>query len=142
MFNRVVGDSALELDFAAMLDQLPDVASFAHNSAGVAFKIEYRTTDGRIVDYFPDFMVKTSDGKVWIVETKGRVDIEDAPNWRRLVRWCEEATRAGNVVFDRYPCGRLGDKPICLFRRGCDDVQRARAVAPCSKACRPTTPRT
>ena len=99
VFNRVVGDSALELDFAAMLDQFPDVASFARNSAGVAFKIEYRTTDGRIADYFPDFIVKTSDGEVWIVETKGRVDIDDAPKWRRLVQWCEDATKAGDVVF-------------------------------------------
>ena len=99
VFNRVVGDSALELDFAAMLDQFPDVASFARNSARIAFKIEYRATDGRIADYFPDFIVKTKDREVWIVETKGRVDIEDGPKWRRLVQWCDDATKAGEVAY-------------------------------------------
>ena len=62
VFNRIVGDSALELDFAASVDQFPDVVSFARNSARIAFKIEYQATDGRIADYFPDFVVRTSDG--------------------------------------------------------------------------------
>ena len=98
VFNRVTGN-ALELDFPAMLDQFPDVVSFARNSARLAFKIEYRATDGRIADYFPDFIVKTGDHEVWIVETKGRVDIEDPPKWRRLVQWCEDATKAGDVAY-------------------------------------------
>jgi type III restriction enzyme len=99
LFNRVVADSALELDFAASLDQFPDVVSFVKNSARVAFKIEYQATDGRIADYFPDFIVKTEDGRAWIAETKGRVDIEDAPKWRRLVQWCEDVTKDGDVVY-------------------------------------------
>jgi type III restriction enzyme len=99
VFNRIVGDSALELDFAASVDQFPDVVSFARNSARIGFKIEYQATDGRIADYFPDFFVRTSDGVVSIVETKGRVDIEDAPKWRRLVQWCEDATRGGEIVY-------------------------------------------
>ena len=99
VFNRVVGDSALELDFAASVDQFPDVVSFARNSARIAFKIEYRATDGRIADYFPDFMVKTGDREVWVVETKGRVDIEDAPKWRRLAQWCEDATKGGDMSY-------------------------------------------
>jgi type III restriction enzyme len=99
VFNRVVGDSSLELDFAAALDQFPDVVSFARNSARVAFKIEYQATDGRIADYYPDFIVKTGERETWIVETKGRVDIEDAPKWRRLVQWCEDATKAGDIAY-------------------------------------------
>jgi type III restriction enzyme len=99
MFNRVVGDSAIELDFAASLDQFPDVVSFARNSARVAFKIEYRATDGRIADYFPDFIVKTGPHEIWIVETKGRIDIEDAPKWRRLVQWCGDASKAADVLY-------------------------------------------
>ncbi|MGA8714878.1 MAG: type III restriction endonuclease subunit R, partial [Roseiarcus sp.] len=99
VFNRIVGDSALELDFAASVDQFPDVISFARNSARIAFKIEYQATDGRIADYFPDFFVKTGDREVWIVETKGRVDIEDQPKWRRLVQWCSDATRDGKVAY-------------------------------------------
>ena len=98
VFNRVIGDG-LELDFAASLDQFRDVVSFARNSTRVAFKIEYQATDGRIADYFPDFVVKTGDREIWIVETKGRVDIEDAPKWRRLIQWCEDASKAGEIVY-------------------------------------------
>jgi len=84
---------------ASTLDQFPDVVSFARNSARVAFKIEFRATDGRIADYFPDFIVKTGEHEVWIVETKGRIDFEDAPKWRRLVQWCDDASKAGNVLY-------------------------------------------
>ncbi len=97
VFNRVVADNALELDFAASVDQFPDVVSFARKaraSPSRSFKIEYRATDGRIADYFPDFIVKTGDREVWVVETKGRIDIEDAPKWQRLVQWCKDATKA------------------------------------------------
>ncbi len=100
VFNRVVAENnSLELDFAASVDQFPDLISFARNSARIAFKIEYRATDGRIADYFPDFIVKTGDREVWVVETKGRVDIEDAPKWRRLVQWCKDATNGGDMSY-------------------------------------------
>jgi type III restriction enzyme len=44
--------------------------------------------------YTPDFIVRTTDGKVWIVETKGREEIDLPQKMARLRQWCEDATEA------------------------------------------------
>lgn len=41
---------------------------------------------------YPDFVVRDTDGVVWIIETKGREDVEDAGKFARLKLWCEDAT--------------------------------------------------
>lgn len=41
-----------------------------NNYLAVGFKIAYVKTDGDLSNYVPDFLVKTTDGTVWIVETK------------------------------------------------------------------------
>lgn len=47
-----------------------------------------------ISHYVPDFLVKLSDSETWIVETKGREDLNDPRKWERLKQWCEDATEA------------------------------------------------
>jgi type III restriction enzyme len=93
VFNRVVGDSNLELVFAAFLDGCADIASFAKITRNTHFKIEFVASDGTISNYFPDFAVKEQDGSIWIVETKGLEDLDVLPKWQRLVAWCRDATR-------------------------------------------------
>lgn len=90
LFNRIVGDSHLELEFAAFLDKADDVVSFAKNFFAVQFKIDYRNSDGEISNYFPDFIVKTTSGDIYIVETKGHEDLDVAPKRKRLKQWCED----------------------------------------------------
>jgi len=93
IFNKVVvGDNKLELDFAAFLDGCDDIISFAKNYQSTSFRIEYRTSDGGIANYYPDFIVKETDSKMWLIETKGREDVEDPLKWERLVHWCEDAS--------------------------------------------------
>jgi len=92
IFNRVIGDSHLELRFAKYLDNASDVKAFAKNSKAVHFFMEYVNATGEIAHYYPDFLVKTNDEKIYIVETKGLQDLDVAPKWRRLVQWCEDAT--------------------------------------------------
>ena len=92
LFNRVIGDSSLELDFAKFVDQKQDVVAFAKNILGINFKIEYVNAKGDISNYYPDFFVKTSDGKVYICETKGQEDVDVKRKWNRLVTWCEDAS--------------------------------------------------
>ncbi|AMJ63185.1 DEAD/DEAH box helicase family protein [Bosea sp. PAMC 26642] len=101
LFNRVVGDSALELAFAGFLDDCPDILSFAKNAQHTGFSIEYRTADGSISSYIPDFLVKRSDKEVWIVETKGREDVNDPEKWRRLKLWCADASATEDGVVYR-----------------------------------------
>ena len=57
--------------------------------------IEYRTADGSIANYFPDFIVEKSPKEIWIVETKGREDLDDPPKWDRLKDWVADATARG-----------------------------------------------
>ena len=92
LFNKIVGDSGLELDFAGFLDSCDDIVSFVKNSQSTQFRIEYRNADGSIANYFPDFIVKRSENEMWIVETKGREDLDDPPKWERLKQWCADAT--------------------------------------------------
>jgi type III restriction enzyme len=93
VFNRTVGDSSLELDFAAFLERCPDVTAFAKNYFAVGFKLDYVTASGEISNYFPDFFVRTPDQTIWIVETKGREDLNDPGKWERLKQWCADSTR-------------------------------------------------
>jgi len=93
VFNRIVGDSQFELEFADFLERLADdeVISFAKNYYEVHFKIDYKNADGTIANYYPDFFVKTDEKTVYIVETKGREDLDDPLKIERLVQWCDDA---------------------------------------------------
>ena len=92
LFNKVVGDNDFEREFAGFLEACPEVVSFVKNSQSTAFRIEYRTHDGTIANYYPDFVARTDSGEVWVVETKGREDLEDPEKWSRLVQWCADAS--------------------------------------------------
>ncbi len=100
LFNRIVGEphaGGFELAFAGFLDDAPDVAAFAKNYLAVGFKIDYVRADGDLSNYVPDFLVKTTDGTVWIVETKGREELDLPRKMSRLRQWCEDATAASRA---------------------------------------------
>ena len=42
--------------------------------------------------YYPDFIVKETVTDIWLIETKGREDLEDPHKWARLKQWCADAT--------------------------------------------------
>jgi len=90
VFNRIVGDSQLELRFADFLEKCDDVVSFAKNYQAVHFKLDYVNADGDISNYYPDFMVKLADSRIVIVETKGLEDMDVPHKMARLRQWCED----------------------------------------------------
>jgi type III restriction enzyme len=92
VFNKIVGDSVFELEMAAFLDGCDDIVSFVKNAQSTNFRIEYPNADGGIANYYPDFIVKRTESDIWIVETKGREDLDDPLKWERLRQWCEDAT--------------------------------------------------
>ncbi len=102
VFNRIVGDSHLELEFAAFLDQCPDVASFAKNYLAVHFKLDYVNADGNISNYYPDFIVRLKDGRLVIIETKGQEDLDVPLKMERLKQWCEDLNRIQSAVYYDY----------------------------------------
>lgn len=98
VFNKIVGENnadGLEMDFAAFLEKTaPDVQSFAKNYMAVGLKFDYVKANGELSTYTPDFLVRTTDGRVWIVETKGREELDVPQKMHRLRQWCIDATEA------------------------------------------------
>lgn len=60
----------------------------------VGFKLDYVKADDDLSNYIPDFPVKTTDGTIWIVETKGREELDLPQKMARLRQWCEDASDA------------------------------------------------
>ncbi len=98
VFNRVIGDSHLELLFARFLEDAGDVVSFAKNYLAVRFRLDYVNADGEISNYHPDFLVKLGDEQVVVVETKGQEDLDVPPKMERLRQWCEDINQAQKSV--------------------------------------------
>jgi type III restriction enzyme len=98
VFNRIIGDSHFELLFARFLDDCDDVISYAKNYLAVHFKLDYVNADGDISNYYPDFMVKLSNRRIFIVETKGQEDLDVPLKMQRLRQWCEDVNRVQTDV--------------------------------------------
>ena len=98
VFNRITGDSHFELEFAKYLENCPDVVSYAKNYWAVHFKLDYVNADGDISNYYPDFLVKLTDDRVIVVETKGQVDQDVEPKMRRLSQWCSDINKSQSEV--------------------------------------------
>jgi type III restriction enzyme len=97
LFNRIVGEpraGGLELAFAAFLEAAPDVQAYAKNYFAIGFRLDYVRAGGDLSTYTPDFLVRATDGTVWIVETKGREELDLPQKMRRLRQWCADATAA------------------------------------------------
>ena len=99
LVSKIVGEPSaggFELKFAYFLeDTAPDVQSFAKNYLAVGFKLDYVKADGDLANYVPDFLVRTTgDETVWIVETKGREELDLPQKMARLRQWCADATAA------------------------------------------------
>ena len=101
VFNKIIGDSKLELRFAQFLERVPDVISYAKNYTQVKFKIDYIDAAGNIANYIPDFLVKVSETKTFVVETKGLEDLHDPLKIKRLKQWCADVNAShSDVEFD------------------------------------------
>ncbi|MCG3197849.1 MAG: hypothetical protein GHCLOJNM_02342 [bacterium] len=98
VFNRIIGDSHFELLFARFLEDCEDVVAHAKNFRWVHFKLDYVNADGDISNYQPDFFVKVSDKEIFIVETKGREDLDVPLKMERLRQWCEDINRVQSAV--------------------------------------------
>lgn len=98
VFNKVIGDSHLELQFASYLESCDDIVSYSKNYLAVHFKIDYVNADGDISNYYPDFFVKISAKEVYIVETKGLEDLDVPLKMARLKKWCEDINRVQSKI--------------------------------------------
>jgi len=105
VFNRIVGEGnadGLELAFASFLETAPDVQAFGKNYMAVGFKLDYVKANGDLSTYTPDFIARTTDGTVWVIETKGREELDVPQKMARLRQWCEDATAASGGPSYRF----------------------------------------
>lgn len=119
VFNKIIGDNPFELELASYLkSRFDDVVSYAKNTmgeGGVNFKMEYQAEDGNIREYYPDFFVKTGNNTFYILETKGREDLDDVRKIKRLAVWCNDI----NTVQHEHTY-----TPVYIKQEKWDDVKK------------------
>jgi len=92
IFKYVTCDNEFERTFAKFLQASSDVVSFAKLPEQFGFCIQYTDKLANIRHYYPDFIAKLSDDTYWLIETKGRVDIEVQLKDSAAILWCENST--------------------------------------------------
>lgn len=101
VFNKIIGDSGLELKFAAFLDDCEDIISYAKNYTSFRFKLDYKNSEGGIGNYIPDFLIKKKENEVYIIETKGQEDLDSPLKFERLKQWCADINvKQNKIKFD------------------------------------------
>lgn len=98
VFNKIIGDSHFELEFAAFLERCEDIISYVKNYLAVHFRIDYQNASGDIKDYYPDFIVKRNEREIYIIETKGLEDLDVPLKLERLAKWCEDINKIESQV--------------------------------------------
>ena len=101
IYNLVAAGNEFELSFAKFLEDAPDVDCFAKLPEQFGFAVEYTDSKNNLRYYEPDFVAVTTDGKHYLVETKGREDVDVANKDRAAILWCENATRLTGISW-RY----------------------------------------
>ena len=95
IFNLVAPGNDFERDFALLLEAARDVAAFAKlpPTSRLPFSIEYTDNMTNLRYYEPDFVARQPDGTHWVIETKGREDLDVAHKDRAARMWCENASQ-------------------------------------------------
>jgi len=65
-------------------------------------------------NYYPDFIVKQGPADIWIIETKGREDLDDPLKRERLRQWCDDASQRDPLV--RYRSMFVGEEGWTEYR--------------------------
>ena len=92
VLNLVPCDNDFEYEFAKFLESAKDVFAFSKLPQQFGFSIEYTDNNANLRYYYPDFVVKTVIGEMWLIETKGQESLEVAFKDRAAQMWCENAT--------------------------------------------------
>ncbi len=101
VFNLVPCDNAFEQEFARNLENMVDVVRFAKLPSQFSFAIEYTDSASNLRYYEPDFVAVLADGAHFLLETKGREDVDVAHKDRAAQIWCENATLLTGIAW-RY----------------------------------------
>ena len=86
-----------ERAFAQFLENASDVRAFAKLPGRFGFAIEYTDSAANLRYYEPDFVAVDAVGQHFLIETKGREDIDVTHKDRAACIWCENATLLTDV---------------------------------------------
>jgi len=93
VFNYVPCANDYEWAFAKFLDKAADIKAFAKLPEQFGFCVQYTDTRANIRNYFPDFAAVDESGGRWIIETKGREDVEVILKDNAALNWCDAAAK-------------------------------------------------
>jgi type III restriction enzyme len=126
VFNYVACDNEFERDFAQFLNRAEDIIAFAKLPEQFGFSIQYTDSRTNLRHYYPDFVVKRQDGQHWLIETKGREDIEVKLKDEAASYWCKNATHLCQVTWDylKVPQNEFEKLQPSDFEELCIGLQR------------------
>ncbi len=99
--NRCVFDSTLESKAAYFLEKHRDVAAWVKNEH-LGFSVSYMF-GGTLRRYVPDFLVRLVNGKMLILEMKGKESEQDVVKREALNDWVKAVN--GVKIFGQWACG-------------------------------------
>jgi type III restriction enzyme len=114
LFNKIIGDGGLELKFAEFLEECNDIISYAKNYFAIKFKLDYKNSKGGISNYYPDFFVKKTEDEIYIIELKGREELDVPNKLERLKQWCEDVNKLQSKI--KYDWLYVNEDKFNLFR--------------------------
>lgn len=92
VFNYVVCDNEYERSFAKSLDGAEDVKAFAKLTEQFGFCIPYTDSVANLRNYYPDFVAVGTDETHYLIETKGRNDLDVLQKDKYAKLWCDKAS--------------------------------------------------
>jgi type III restriction enzyme len=93
VFNLTPCGNGFEQTFAHFMDDAPDVAAFANvGNLPQPLALEYLDGEANLRLYEPDFVARDIAGRHWLLETKGREDLDVARKDARAQQWCADVT--------------------------------------------------
>ncbi len=93
VFNLVPCGNKFEQAFAEFLEDARDITAFSKLPEQFGFAIEYTDSRNNLRYYEPDFVAVATNGVHYLIETKGREDVDVSSKDRAATLWCENATR-------------------------------------------------
>jgi len=124
-FNLVPCNRALEVALTHFADPAPDVAAFCKNAGPQCLRIDYLAAGGRLAFYTPDFLVRKTDGNYFLLETKGREDIDVPAKARAADAWCKSAS------------GKTTKWEYVYVPQGIFEMFRGNSISDLARACAP-----
>jgi len=93
LFNLTPCGNDFEQAFARFLDGSFDVETFANlGNLPRPLQLEYLDGEANLRLYEPDFVARDNAGRHWLLETKGREDLDVARKDARAEQWCADVT--------------------------------------------------